>query len=114
MTSPTTNESTTQTSVVKKRGDDGQERTEESNGIRAAAAPAELADLARAQEDLTQEVRLHVARQLVHTESDGGDEARVGRMLTDARSELQEQLLQQQQERARRQLADATRNSEDA
>ncbi len=113
MTSSTTNESTAQTSVVK-RGNDGQERPEESNGSRTAAAPAELADLARAQEDLTQEVRLHVARQLVQDESDGGDEARVGRMLTDARSELQEQLLQQEQERARRQLADATRNSEDA
>lgn len=114
MTSPTTHESTAQTSVAEKRGDDGQERPEELDGSRAAAAPAEFADLARAQEDLTQEVRLHAARQLVETESDGGDEARVEKMLTDARSELQEQLLQQQQERARRQLADAARNSEDA
>ena len=114
MTSSTTNDSTAQTSAAKKRGDDGQQRPEEPNGSRAAAAPAELTDLARAQEDLTQEVRLHVARQLVQTESDGGDEARVGKLLTDARSELQEQLLHQQQERARRQLAEAARNSEDA
>jgi len=114
MTSPTTDESTAQTAVVEKRGDNGQERPEEPNGSRAAAAPAELADLARAQEDLTQDVRLHVARQLVESGSDGGDEARIGKMLTDARSELQEQLLHEQQERARRQLAEAARNSEDA
>ena len=114
MTSSTTNDSPAQTSAEKKRGADRQERPEESNGSRAAAAPAELTDLARAQEDLTQEVRLHVARQLVEDESEDGDEARVGKMLTDARSELQEQLLHQQQERARRQLAEATRSSEDA
>ncbi len=114
MTGPTTHESTTQTSAVENRGEHEQERAENPNGSRAASSPAELADLAHAQEDLTQEVRLHVARQLVHDESDGGDEARVGKMLTDARSELQEQLLREQQERARRQLADAARNSEDA
>jgi hypothetical protein len=113
MTGPTTHESTTQTSAVENRGDHEQERAENPNGSRAAAAPAELADLAHAQEDLTQEVRLHVARQLVENESDD-DEARVGKMLTDARSELQERLLRQQQERARRQLADAARTSEDA
>ena len=113
MTSPTTNESTAQTSGAKNRRDNGQERAENPNGTQAAAAPAELAELARAQGDLTQEVRLHVARQLVEDEADG-DEARVGKMLTDARSELQEQLSREQQERARRQLADAARNSEDA
>lgn len=114
MTSPTTNESTVQTSGAKNRRDNGQERAENTNGTQAASAPAELADLARAQGELTQEVRLHVARQLVENESDGGDEARVGKMLGDARSELQEQLLREEQERARRQLADAARNSEDA
>jgi hypothetical protein len=114
MTSPTTNESSAQTSGAKNRRDNGQERAESPNGTQAAAAPAELAELARAQGDLTQEVRLHVARQLVDNGSDSGDEARVGKMLTDARSELQEQLLREQQERARRQLADAARNSEDA
>ena len=114
MTSPTTNESTSQTSGVKDRRDNGQERAENPNGSQAASAPAELADLARAQGNLTQEVRLHVTRQLIENESDGGDEARVGKMLTDARSELQEQLSREQQERARRQLADAARHSEDA
>ncbi len=113
MTGPTSHESTTQTSAVENRGEHEQERADNPNGSRAAAAPAELADLAHAQEDLTQEVRLHVARQLVENESDD-DEARVGKMLTDARSELQERLLRQQQERARRQLADAARTSEDA
>ena len=113
MTSSTTNESTAQTSGAKNRRDNGQERAENPNGTQTASAPAELADLARAQGDLTQEVRLHVARQLVEDESDG-DEARVGKMLSDARSDLQEQLLHEQQERARRQLADAARNSEDA
>ena len=113
MTSSTTNESTAQTSGTKNRRDNGQERAENPDGSQAAPAPAELADLARAQGDLTQEVRLHVARQLVEDEADG-DEARVGKMLTDARSELQEQLSREQQERARRQLADAARNSEDA
>jgi hypothetical protein len=114
MTSSTTNESTAQTSGTKNRRDNGQERAENSNGSQADSAPAELADLARAQGDLMQEVHLHVARQLVENESDGGDEARVGKMLTDARSELQERLSREQQERARRQLADAARNSEDA
>ena len=114
MTSPTTNESTVQTSGAKNRRDNGQERAENTNGTQAASAPAELADLARAQGELTQEVRLHVARQLVENESDGGDEVRVGKMLGEARSELQEQLLREEQERARRQLADAARNSEDA
>lgn len=114
MTSSTTNESTAQTSGAKNRRDNGQERPESPNGTQAASAPAELADLARAQEDLTQEVRLHVARQLVEDGSDGGDEARVGQMLTHARSELQEQLRREQQELARRQLAASARNSEDA
>jgi len=109
MTSSTTNESTAENGR-----DSGQERPGNADGTQAAPSAVELHDLARAQDDLTQEVRHHVARQLVEHGSDGGDDARVGRMLTAARSELLEQLLGQQQEQARRQLAEAARNSEDA
>ena len=104
-----TNESTT-----KNGRDSGQERPRNAEGTQAAPPAVELHDLARAQDDLTHEVRQHVARQLVENGSDSGDDARVGRMLTAARSELLEQLLGQQQEQARGQLAEAARNSEDA
>ena len=114
MTGPSTNESATQTAATNNRRDSGQDRPRNANGTQAAPAPAELDDLARAQHDLTQEVRQEVARQLVENGADGGDEARVGRMLTAARSELLEQLLGQQQEQARRQLTEAARHSEDA
>ncbi len=59
MTSPTTPHSPAQTSLAKTSGDQEQERPARSHDDRAATAPTELADLAHAQEDLTQEVRLH-------------------------------------------------------
>jgi hypothetical protein len=109
MTGPTTNDPT-----AKNGRDTGPERSRNAEGSQAAPSAVELHDLARAQDDLTQEVRQHVARQLVENGSHSDDDARVGRMLTAARSELLAQLLGQQQEQARGQLAEATRNSEDA
>ncbi|WP_448608616.1 hypothetical protein [Geodermatophilus sp. URMC 60] len=115
MSSPTTDESTAQTSAAEDRRHSRQERAENPNGTtQAPSSPAELDDLARAQQDLAREARQHVARRVVENGSDGGDEARVGRMLSAARSDLLEQLLDEQQEQARRQLADAARSSEDA
>ncbi|WP_222269894.1 hypothetical protein [Modestobacter marinus] len=113
MTSSTSNESAAQSTATKNRRDSGQDRTQNGDGTQAAPAPADLDDLARAQENLTQEVRQQVARQLVENGSDGGEEARVAKMLAAARSELLEQLLGQQQEQARRQLAEAARQGED-
>ncbi len=91
MSSPTTNESTAQASAAENRRDSGHERAQNANGTtQASSSPGELDDLARAQEDLAQQARQHVALQVVENGSDGGDEARVGRMLTDSRSQLQE------------------------
>jgi hypothetical protein len=114
MARPTTDESTVQTPAAENRRDHRQEPSDTPNGNRAASSPARLDDLARAQDDLRQEVRQVAARELVRQEADGDDEARAASMLTAARSELLQQLLAEQQERARRQLDDAARNGEDA
>lgn len=114
MTTSTT-ESTAQTSAAKNRRDGGQERAANpSDASPAAPSPAELDDLARSQDELKQEVRQHVARRVVENRSTADDDAQTERMLTAARSELMEQLLREQQEEARRQLADAAHSSENA
>lgn len=95
-------------------------RSPEQNGDRpaensAADSRATLDELARAQEELTQEIRGLVARQaLDHAASDRDDRERAGRLVTLARADLLDQLREQEQEQARRQLAQATRSSEDA
>lgn len=60
-------------------------------------------------------MRQVAARDLVANGADSADErARAGRMLTAARGELPQELLPEQQEHGRRQLADAARSGEDA
>ena len=78
--------------------------------------PETLEDLARAQEDLTDELHRLVARQaLDHVPTDGDQHRdRAGRMVTVARAELLGQLREQEQEQARLQRAAAARSSEDA
>jgi hypothetical protein len=96
------------------------ERSQERNGDSPAAnsaadSPATLDDLARAQEELDQEIRALVARQsLEHAATDPDDRERAGRLVTLARAGLLDQLREQEQEQARRQLAQATRSGEDA
>ncbi len=66
MSSPTTDESTAQTSAAEDRRHSRQERAENPNGTtQAPSSPAELDDLARAQQDLAREARQLVARRVV-------------------------------------------------
>lgn len=73
-----------------------------------------IEELARAQEELTQEIRQLVARQVLEDAADDDSRERAGHLVTVARADLLEQLREQEQEQARRQLARATRSSEDA
>ena len=75
---------------------------------------ASLAELARAQEELTHEIRQLVASQALEGAADGDDRERTGQMVTVARADLLAQLREQEQEQARRRLAQAARSSEDA
>lgn len=73
-----------------------------------------LEQLARAQEELTHEIRQLVARQALDIATDDDHRERAGHLATVARADLLEQLRVQEQEQARRQLAQATRSSEEA
>jgi hypothetical protein len=76
---------------------------------------ATLDRLVRAQEDLAQEIRQLAAHQALEPSADHDDDTeRAGRLLTVARTQLLEQLQEQEQEHSRRQLADAARNGEEA
>ena len=115
MSAPTkTNEAPAPAPAAKNRRDSEPARVEGTNGSQALGT--QLEELARAQEELTQEVRRLIARRGLPDEPDRGVEERegAGRMLTAARSELLGELLNEQQEQARRQLADAARSSEEA
>lgn len=73
-----------------------------------------LEALARAQEELTHEIRQLVARQVLDSATDDDHRDHAGHLVTVARADLLEQLRDQEQEQARRQLARATQSSEDA
>lgn len=95
------------------------EKTAERRGVArnsvSDSAGTTLEELARAQEDLTDELHRLLARQaLEESPIEGDHRERTGRMVSIARAELLGQLREQEQEQARRQLAAATRSSEDA
>lgn len=76
---------------------------------------ATLDRLVRDQEDLAQEIRQLAVHQALEPGADHEDDTeRAGRLLTVARTQLLEKLQEQEQERSRRQLADAARNGEEA
>lgn len=79
-----------------------------------SSSPTTLEELARAQEDLTHEIRSLVARQALDRATDDDPRERAGHLVTAARADLLEQLRDQEQEEARRQLARATQSSEEA
>ncbi|HEV7213267.1 MAG TPA: hypothetical protein VGN47_16265 [Blastococcus sp.] len=93
---------------------DGAERPAAGGNRAPAGSPGTLEDLARAQEDLTDELHRLVAQQALDQRPADGDREGTARMVTAARAQLLGQLRDQEQEQARRQLAAATRNSEDA
>lgn len=93
---------------------DDDERPAAGNGSGTTASPATLDELSRAQEDLTHEIRQLVARDALAVPADSDERERAGRMVAVARAELLEQLRGQEQEQARRQLAQATRSGEEA
>jgi|1185.fasta_scaffold24830_1 hypothetical protein len=112
MTTPTKNAASTSSSSATK---DNGERPEASGTRASSPSTATLAELARNQEELTQQVRELVARQAVDREPLVGDDRdSVSRMVEGARTELLEQLRDEENEQARRQLAQAVRSSEDA
>ena len=112
MTTPTT--STAPTSAPRTAQDNGEQPATGSDTSTSNSGTT-LDQLARAQEDLTHEIRQLVARQALDPDEDAGDDReRATRLATVARTQLLEQLQEQQQEQARRQLVAATRSSEDA
>lgn len=117
MTTPSkTTEPAGQSSAAKGRRDE--QPASASNGTEMHRDDIEtverLDELVRARDDLAQQVRQVVARDLVVNGNGTDERARAGRMLTAARAELLQELLREQQEQARRQLADAARSGEDA
>ncbi|TFV89494.1 hypothetical protein [Blastococcus sp. CT_GayMR16] len=109
MTAPTKNNASTP------KPTDDNERSTAATGSAPTRAQASLVELARSQEELTQEIRRLVARRAIDEGTDDGDDReRAGRTLTVARAELVQQLREQEQEEARRELVQATRSSEDA
>lgn len=83
-------------------------------GTGQSDARTTLEELARAQEELTHEIRQLVARQALDLATDDDHRARAGQLVTVARADLLEQLREQEQAQARRQLARATQSSEEA
>lgn len=83
-------------------------------GTGGQASATTLEELARAQEELTHEIRSLVARQALDRATDDDHRDRAGQLVTVARADLLEQLREQEQVQARRQLAQATRSSEEA
>lgn len=117
MTSPSkTTEPAAQSSAAKSRRDDQPAPANDGSAAhRDDVAPEErLDELARAREDVARQVRQVAARDLVVNGNGADDGARAARLLTAARAELLQELLREQQEQARRQLADATRSGEQA
>jgi len=79
------------------------------------ASDSEIHELARTQDDVAQRARRLVAGELVRYERNGHDEQqRVDQLLDSVRADLLAELRGQEQERARHELAEATRSSEDA
>jgi hypothetical protein len=83
-------------------------------GTGPSGSETTLEELARAQEELTHGIRELVARQVLDDATDDDPRGHAGHLLTVARADLLEQLREQEQEQARRQLARATQSSEDA
>ncbi len=86
---------------------------DDTNGP-ATESGDQLDELARTQEDIAHQARQLVARQLTRSEPNGHDDERGDRVLLAAQQDLLTELRNQEQERAQRQLAEATRSGEDA
>jgi hypothetical protein len=112
MTTPTKSTATKPASAAA-HGNGAQPATE--GNPETSNSTATLDRLVRAQEDLAQEIRQLAAHQALEPSADHDDDTeRAGRLLTVARTQLLEQLQEQEQEHSRRQLADAARNGEEA
>ena len=116
MTGPkSTTEPTSQDPAAKDQRDRAPEAREEASPVPPAASDDEIHELARTQDDVAQRARRLVAGELVRYEPNGhGEEQRVDQLLDAVRADLLAELRGQEQERARQQLAEATRSSEDA
>lgn len=116
MTGPTsTTEPTSQDPAVEDQPDRAPEPREEAPDVPPAASDDEIRALARTQDDVAQRARRLVAGELVRYEPNGhGEEQRVDRLLSKVRADLLAELRGQEQERARQQLTDAARSSENA
>lgn len=114
MTGPdSTTTSTSQDGDSQEAADRGSDASTQEDGGLQAASESELAELAGTQENVAQRARQLVAGELATHARDGEtDDQHVHRLLTSTRADLLAEL--HQQEQARRQLAQATRGSEEA
>ena len=79
------------------------------------SSEGELTELARTRDDAARRARQLVAGEVATRVPDGEEaDQRAHRLLAAVRADLLAELRQQEQEQARRQLAEATRSSEDA
>ena len=116
MTGPkSTNEPTTKDPAAKDQRDRAPEDQEAASQLPVAASDSEIHELARTQDDVAQRARRLVAGELVQYEQNGHDgQQRVDQLLDSVRADLLVELRGQEQERARHELAEAARSSEDA
>jgi hypothetical protein len=113
MTGP--NESTSPDTAVKDQRDRAPRAHEAASQVPVAPSGSEIRELARTQDDVAQRARRLVAGELVRYERTGHDEQqRVDQLLDSVRADLLADLRGQEQERARHELAAATRSSEGA
>lgn len=115
MTAPNRTKATTQNPTTTDQTDRPSDQRQEQSAGQPAALDIDLVEIARTQEDVEQRARRVVAGEILsatpdrHTDGD-----RVERLLDSARADLLTELREQEQERARLQLVDAARSSEDA
>jgi hypothetical protein len=114
MTGPTNSTKTTaQGRTADQQSDSSTKRDERQEA--GPSSSGELRELVRTQDDVAQRARELVTGDLVASGPNGDDERqRIERLLEQARSGLLVELREQEQERARQQLQDAARSSEDA
>lgn len=115
MTAPNRTKATAQNPSVTDQTDLQSDQRQQRSGEPPAPLDGDLVEIARTQEDVVQRARRVVAGEILNATPNGhGDDDRVERLLDSARADLLSELRTQEQERARRQLAEAARSSEDA
>ena len=115
MTAPNRTKPASQNPTPTEEADRTLEQRQERSGEPQVALADDLVEIARTHEEVAQRARRVVADEMLSAPQNGRvDGERVERLRESARADLLDELRDQAQERARRQLTDAARSSEDA